>query len=159
MLAIKTDWFSHENIYLKDAEVAGSLLYLADVILSSNRLPPLLTDSQFFVLEYVRTSSGLTGIELTRLMDGKNENESLREFSIVIQRLDSINGLLELKKNAYNLMKYSSKSILTFKHYQGLRDYPEAIHIVFLCMKVQNFVCGYCLALTSTGPDGFIVMS
>ena len=81
---------------------------MADVILSSSRLPPLLTDSQFFVFVYVRTSSGLTGIELTKLIDGKNENVSLRVFSIVIHRFDSNNGLLELKafEITLNMLKY-----------------------------------------------------
>lgn len=84
-------------LYLKEAET-GAFLYLADDTLSSSRLPPLLTDSQFFVRVYVRTSSGRTGIELTRFIDGKNEYVSFKELFPTIQRFESGMLIESLKK-------------------------------------------------------------
>lgn len=50
---------------------AWPIFNLAEVTLESSLRPPWLRCSQFFVLEYVRTSSGKTGMELTNEIEGK----------------------------------------------------------------------------------------
>lgn len=99
----KLVWKNFMSTYLREAD-PGADLYLADVTLSSNRLPPLLTDSQFLVRVYVSTSSGRTGIELTRLMDGKKENVSFSDVSPVIQRLESRTVGVWLKQPGKNVI-------------------------------------------------------
>lgn len=59
-------------------------LSLAEEILESSLRPPRLKKSQLLVFEYVNTSSGRTGMELTREMDGRKGVIFLTEFSTLI---------------------------------------------------------------------------
>ena len=62
-------------VHTYDGILAGRICTLADLMRSSSRLPPVHTTPQSLVRAICITSSGRTGIELTRQMDGKKVDD------------------------------------------------------------------------------------